>query len=104
LRKSLWVGGPNETVTYIIKDMIFVRLKGVLTQAEEQLAKTSDGADLIKKTRVQLLEGARALLKNIVIEITGCRIKSLHSDISTRTGERVIIFIVEKNLELNFMK
>jgi uncharacterized protein YbcI len=84
--------------------MIFVRLKGVLTQAEEQLAKTSDGADLIKKTRVQLLEGARALLKNIVIEITGCRIKSLHSDISTRTGERVIIFIVEKNLELNFMK
>jgi uncharacterized protein YbcI len=51
--------GPTETKSYIIKDMVFVRLKGVLTPAEEQLAKTADGADLVKRTRVQLLEGAR---------------------------------------------
>lgn len=53
--------GPTETKTYIIKDMVFVRLKGVLTLAEEQLAKTAEGAVLIKRTRVQLLEGARVL-------------------------------------------
>jgi uncharacterized protein YbcI len=79
--------GPMETDTLIIKDAILIRLKGVLTPAEEQLAKSPDGADLIKKTRVQLLEGARVLLRNIILEITGCQIRSLHSDISTKTGE-----------------
>ena len=88
--------GPKETKTYIIEDMIFVRLKGVLTPAEEQLAKTSEGSDLIKKTRVQLLEGARVLLESIVFDVTGSQVKSLHTDISTKTGERVIVFTLEQ--------
>jgi len=96
--------GPTETKTYIIKDMILVRLKGVLTPAEEQLAKTTDGAELIKRTRVQLLEGARLLLEKMISEITGYQIKSLHTDISTKTGERIIIFVLYKNLENKFEK
>ena len=94
--------GPTETKTYILKDMVFVRLKGVLTPAEEQLAKTAEGADLIKKTRVQLLESARILLENLVSDITGCQVRSLHTDISTKTGERVIIFTLDQNLEDEF--
>ncbi len=94
--------GPTETKTYIIKDMVFVRLKGVLTPAEEQLAKTAEGADLIKKTRVQLLESARILLENLVSGITGCQIRSLHTDIGTKTGESVIIFTLDQNLEDEF--
>src|SRR3989304_8045233 len=91
--------GPMETKTYIIKDMIFIRLKGVLTPAEEQLAKTADGSELIKKIRIKLLEGARLLLENIISDLTGYQVKSLHTDISTKTGERIIIFILEQNLE-----
>ncbi|MGR3177061.1 MAG: DUF2294 domain-containing protein [Candidatus Anammoxibacter sp.] len=91
--------GPIETKTYIINDMVLVRLKGVLTPAEEQLSKTVAGADLIKKTRVQLLEGARILLDKLISDITSCQVKSLHSDISTKTGERVIIFTLDSNLE-----
>ena len=34
--------GPDETKTYIIGDMVLVRLRGVLTPAEKQLAKTDD--------------------------------------------------------------
>jgi uncharacterized protein YbcI len=94
--------GPMETDTFIVKDAVMIRLKGVLTPAEEQLAKTFEGALLIKKTRVQLLEGARALLRNIILDITGCKTKSLHSDISTKTGERVIVFILDQNLESRF--
>ena len=94
--------GPIEGKTYIIKDMVFIRLKGVLTPAEEQLVSTVEGANLIKKTRVQLLEGARVLLINIISEITACQVISLHSDISTKTGERVIIFTLDKNLEEKF--
>jgi len=94
--------GPTETKTYVVKDMIFVRLKGVLTPAEEQLAKTAEGADLIKRTRVQLLEGARFLLENIISDITSAQVKSLHTDISTKTNERVIIFALDQNLEDRF--
>ena len=94
--------GPVESKTYIIKDIVFVRLKGVLTPAEDQLAKTIEGAELIKKVRVQLLEGARMLLYNIISDITACQVISLHSDISTKTGERVIVFTLDKNLEEKF--
>ncbi|HIE44517.1 MAG TPA: DUF2294 domain-containing protein [Candidatus Omnitrophica bacterium] len=94
--------GPTEAKTYIMKDMVFVRLKGVLTPAEEQLAKTSEGAELIKKTRMQLLEGARVLLENIISDMTACQVKSLHTDISTKTGERIIVFTLDQNLEAKF--
>ena len=94
--------GPVESKTYIIKDMVFIRLKGVLTPAEKQLTKTTEGAKLIKKLRVQLLEGARILLNNIISDITACNVISLHSDISTKTGERIIVFTLDKNLEEKF--
>ena len=94
--------GPMETKTYIIKDMVFVRLKGVLTPAEEQLAKSAEGAELIKKTRMQLLEGARVLLENVISDITTCQVKSLHTDISTKTGERIVVFTLDQNLEDKF--
>ncbi|RKY65410.1 MAG: hypothetical protein DRQ02_10280 [Candidatus Latescibacterota bacterium] len=94
--------GPTETKTYIIRDMVLVRLRGVFTPAEEQLAKSAEGAELIKRTRVQLLEGARILLENMISDITTCQVKSLHTDISTKTGERIIIFTLDQNLEDKF--
>ncbi len=91
--------GPVETRTYIVEDMIIVRLKGVLTKAEEKLTKSDEGLTLIKQVRVKLLEEARPLLDAIISDITGCAIRSMHTDISTSTGERVIIFTLESNLE-----
>ncbi|MFH1877805.1 MAG: DUF2294 domain-containing protein [Candidatus Omnitrophota bacterium] len=67
--------GPKETRTYIMDDIVFIRLKGVLTPAEEQLSKSAEGAELIKRIRVQLIENARGLLENIVRELTGCPVK-----------------------------
>ena len=90
--------GPEETKTYIIGDMIVVRLQHVLTPAEQQLAATSNettGRKLIKRVRTELLEKARPLLEQIIKDITGEKVKSLHTDISTVTGERVIIFTLE---------
>ena len=91
--------GPQEARTYIIKDMIFIRLTGVLTPSEVQLSKTPEGAELIKKIRMQLIEGAKFLLEKLIFDITTCHVKSLHTDISTRTGERIIIFTLEENCE-----
>lgn len=90
--------GPLETRTYLVEDMVIVRLRGVLTQAERQLARGEDpekGRRLIKEVRTELLEGARALLEAVVKEITGRRVVSLHTDISTTVGERVIIFTLD---------
>ena len=90
--------GPEETKTYIIGDMVVIRLQRVLTPAEQQLAEASDettGRTLIKRVRTELLEKARPLLEQIIMELTGKRVKSLHTDISTVTGERVIIFTLE---------
>ena len=87
--------GPKEAKTHVFKDVVFVRLQGVLTPAEEQLSKNPEGADLIKRTGIQLLENGRPLLEKTMNEITGCRLKSMHTDISTKTGERVIVFVLE---------
>lgn len=94
--------GPRETRAYIIGDLILVRLKGVLTPAEQQLAKNPQGTDLIKKIRSNLLEQARELLTGVIEKITGLKVISLHTDISTKTGERVIIFTLNENLEERF--
>jgi len=91
--------GPDETKTYILDDLIVVRLQRVLTPAEQQLAKATDdasGRSLIKQVRTQLLEEARPLLEPIVTDITGRKVTSLHTDISTVTGERIIVFTLER--------
>lgn len=90
--------GPLETKAYIIDDMVLVRLKNVLTPAEMKLSSVTDrkdGRELIKRIRITLLEQGRPLLEAAVESILGIKIKSLHTDISTMTGERVIIFTLE---------
>ena len=91
--------GPTEARTYLIDDMVLVRLKGVITRAESHLANADPsgrGRDLIKQTRTELLEKARPQLAAIIHATLGIPIKSLHTDISVRTGERMIIFTLER--------
>lgn len=81
--------------THLIKDMLLVRIAGVLTLAEQQLGKSAqpeNGRDLIKRTRKQLLELARPMLESLIHEAAGSRVCSMHHDISTLTGEEVVIF------------
>ena len=91
--------GPIEANTYILGDMILIRLKGILTPAEERLALDNDGAQIIKQTRRRLIESSRPLLEEIINEITGENIKSLHTDISSRTGERIFVLCLDENLQ-----
>ena len=87
--------GPESACTYLVDDLIIVRLRGVLTPAESQLARSDPegrGRALIKQIRTELVEKARPLLDTIIRDIVGQSIKSLHTDISTLTGERIIVF------------
>ena len=90
--------GPLETKTYILDDIVLVRLKNVLTPAELKLANAEsrlDGRELIKRVRIALLEQGRPLLEAAVEKILNVKVKSLHTDISTVTGERLILFSLE---------
>jgi uncharacterized protein YbcI len=91
--------GPLETKTYLIDNILLVRLKGVLTKAEYKLAQSeqnSRGRDFIKQIRVEMIENGRALLEQAVKQITRRKVVSLHTDISTVTGERLMVFILDK--------
>jgi uncharacterized protein YbcI len=91
--------GPLETRTYIIDDMVIVRLKGVLTRAEYRLVKSernSKARDLVKQVRIELLENGRPLLEDIIRDVLRRKVKSMHTDISTMSGERIIIFTLDR--------
>ena len=91
--------GPKETRTYVIQDMVLVRLTGVLTLAEQQLTKSAEGGELVKKMRATLIEKAKPFLYQVVNDITGAEVRELHTDISTISGERIFVFSLDRDLE-----
>jgi uncharacterized protein YbcI len=87
--------GPKDIRAHLIGDLVFVRLRGVLTAAEQQLVKSlpaEKGRDLLKQVRTHLMETARPVMEALVQEATGAKVVSLHHDISTITGEEVVLF------------
>ncbi len=87
--------GPKDIRAHLIGDLVVVRLRGVLTAAEQQLVKTlpaEKGRDLLKQVRTHLIETARPVMEALVQEATGAKVMSLHHDISTVTGEEVVLF------------
>ena len=86
--------GPKEIHAHLLGDLVVVRLQGLLTLAEQQLAKvlSEKERDLLKEVRTHLIETAKPLLQAMVQEITGVKVVSLHHDISTVTGEAFILF------------
>jgi uncharacterized protein YbcI len=92
--------GPKDIRAYLIGDLLVVRLQGVLTAAEQHLVKTlpaEKGRDLLKQVRTQLIETARPVMEVMVREVTGVRVRSLHHDISTLTGEEVVLFTLAQS-------
>ena len=94
--------GPKDVHAYLIGDLLVVRLTGVLTAAEQHLVKSlpaENGRNLLKQVRTQLIETARPVMEAMVQEISGVKVSSLHHDISTVTGEEVVLFtLVESPL------
>ncbi|MBN1854566.1 MAG: DUF2294 domain-containing protein, partial [Pirellulales bacterium] len=87
--------GPKDIHTHLLNDLLVVRLQGVLTAAEQHLVKSlpaEKGRDLLKQVRTHLIEMARPVLETMVQDVTGLKVLSLHHDISTATGEEVVLF------------
>jgi uncharacterized protein YbcI len=99
-----FLGRGSLTVkTDILRDMVIVVLKGILTPAEYKLSETTEGLLSIKKIRSDLVESGREKLNEIIKEQTGDEVVAFHTDLSTRTGERIMIFKLANDLEKKFM-
>ena len=99
--------GPKHIQTHLIGDLLVVRLQGVLTAAEQQLVKSlpaAKGRDLLKQVRTHLIETARPVMEAMIQEVTGGKVLSLHHDISTVTGEEVVLFTLAESPLFRDMK
>jgi uncharacterized protein YbcI len=99
--------GPKDFHAHLIGDLLVVRLRGVLTAAEQQLVKSlpaEKGRDLLKQVRTHLVETARPVMEAMVEEITGAKVLSLHHDVSTVTGEKIVIFTLAASPHFREMK
>jgi uncharacterized protein YbcI len=94
--------GPKHARAYLLQDVVLVRLTGVLSPAEQLLSREPGGVELLKQMRSRLIESSSASLEAIVGEATGARVTTMHTDISTRTGERIFVFGFDEDLEARF--
>ena len=94
--------GPREVCAWIIEDLILIRLKGVLTPAEERLSPDSTGRYLLKQVRTRLIETSRGILEEAIESLTGVSTVSLHNDLSIRTGEQILVLALAEDLEARF--
>ncbi len=91
--------GPEDVRAFVVRDLIVVRLKGVLTPAERQLAKTAEGVEMVKRIRQTLIAQGRDQLFEQVSNITGAKVLAIFTDINAQIGEKVFVFTVDRDLE-----
>ena len=91
--------GPEDVRAFVVRDLVVVRLKGVLTPAERQLAKTAEGVEMVKRIRQTLIAQGRDQLFEQVSKITGARVLAIFTDINAQIGEKVFVFTVDRDLE-----
>ena len=91
--------GPKEAKSFIVENLVVVKLQGILGPAERQLSHEEGGVELIKKMRRRVIESCSGDLSGLVEEETGVEVVSMHADISARTGERVFVFSLDDDLE-----
>ena len=107
--------GPRDIHSHLIGSLLVVRLQGVLTPAERQLIAprlepaaagaapgseldnangngNGNGRSLLKQVRSHMVATGRQRLADIVENAVGVKLVSVHHDISTVTGEELIVF------------
>jgi uncharacterized protein YbcI len=94
--------GPKDIQVHLLDDLLVIRLRDVLAPAEQHLAKSlpaESGRDLLKRVRSHLIETTRPVMEAMVEKVTGVKVLTMHHDISTVTGEEVILFTLARSPE-----
>jgi uncharacterized protein YbcI len=91
---------PRDIQVHLLDDLLVVRLQGVLAAAEQHLVKSLppvNGRDLLKQVWSHLIETTRPVMEAMVEKVTGVKVVTMHHDISTVTGEEVILFTLAES-------
>lgn len=104
LYKELLGTGPKNIRTYIIDDMVIIRSEGKLLPIEKILLEGRGGVEMVKDLRKVLHERTTEQFSKIIEKETERKVVSSHSDISTKSGEIVKIFILDISFEKELIK
>jgi uncharacterized protein YbcI len=85
---------PKDIHAHLIGDLLVVRLQGVLIAKSLPAEK---GRNLLKQVRTQLVEAARPIVEAMGQDATGVKVLSLHHDVSTKTGEEILLFTLARS-------
>ena len=99
--------GPKCIHVHLLDDLLLIRLRGVLAAAEQHLVKSlpaENGRDLLKQVRSHLIETTRPIMEAMVEKVTGVKVVTMHHDISTITGEEVILFTLARSPDFSGAK
>jgi uncharacterized protein YbcI len=91
---------PKDIQVHLLEDLLLIRLRGVLAAAEQHLVKSlpaENGRDLLKRVWSNLIETTRPVMEAMVEKVTGVKVVTMHHDISTITGEEVILFTLAQS-------
>lgn len=99
LYKDLLGTGPKNLKTYIVEDMVIVRINGKLLPFEQRLLENKGGIEMVKDIRKALHEATTKNFSEGIEKITGKKVISSHSDVSTKSGEIIKVFILNENFE-----
>ena len=94
--------GSVSVKSDILRDMIIVSLRGILTPAEYSVCEDKEGLLSVKENRKSLVESGVEELKEIIFTITGFEVLSFHTDLSTRSGERIMVFKLSGDCQQQF--
>lgn len=92
--------GPKDIHVHLLDDLLLIRLRGVLSVAEQHLAKSrpaESGRDLLKQVKSHLIETTRPVMEAMVEKVTGVKVVTMLHDISVMTGEEVILFTLAQS-------
>ncbi len=91
--------GPKEAKTYIIEDMVVIRLKGALTTLERQLSKSPEGIEIVNRSRIYLLQKSQCVLENLLQKLLDVDIASFYVDVNVEIAEMFIVLGLTKDVE-----
>jgi len=101
--KREYIGkGPKEVKSYIIEDMVVIRLKGALTTLEQQLTKDPEGINLVKRSRICCLRNAQSVLEKLLHSLLSVDIVGFYVDVDLPIGEMFMVLRLSKDVEANF--
>jgi uncharacterized protein YbcI len=94
---------PKHIYVCLLADILVVRLRSVLAEAKEQLAKllpAEKGQGELKDVRSELIKTISPALEEMIEKITGAKVATTQHDINATTGEEVFVFTLARTPDI----